>query len=498
MKKRIYLFMALTAISSLWACQDDTIDGKITAEEAAPFVGVYKGKMNPHVDDVATREMWQQVKVTNENGALQMRMEAFRVNDIEFGTILLENIEATQQDGRIMEFTAKANQTLSSISNANIIAKGNIEGNTMNIDFTIKSVSTPTVYASMVAEKRDRVENDTARILSMWFDDERIVMQPDVSQNSSTITFYVSDTISDTTRIVLCPKFELTPGATVSPSAGDSVVFSEGKVKVTVWAEDSIHRTIYYVYSDKAQSVRYNMNLWETWPKGETNADLLYLTPQEQIWQTGNAGFRYLKKQGIYSMQAPYSVEKETSHVKAGDAAARITTHYVNGDATTPSLLAGVLYTGEEFEVNPEESLKSIRFGTLFETKPLKVKGWYTYTPGTDYYRNNVPDVSGMADTCRISAILYEVSDENETLDSLDIYRDEKIIAVGFFESGATPAGIYTPFELKMSYIKSYFFTKTYKLALICTPSRNGAMYEGADGSTLWVDEIEIISQTKK
>ena len=103
-----------------------------------------------------------------------------------------------------------------------------------------------------------------------------------------------------------------------------------------------------------------------------------------------------------------------------------------------------------------------------------------------------------MADTCRISAILYEINDVNETLDSLDIYKDEKIIAIGMFESGATTPNEYAPFEMQISYIKSYFFTKKYKLAIIATPSRNGATFEGADGSTLWIDDVEIISQDKK
>lgn len=496
MKKRTYYLLLLASFAGIFcACEDDTIDSRITAEEAAPFVGAYKGKMTPNVDGVNVKEMWQQVKVTNENGILQMKMEAFRVNDIELGDIILENIEGTQENGTKLEFTAKANQTLINISNANILAKGNIDGNTMTVDFTIQSVSTPAINASMVATKRDRLENDTARIVRMWFDDERIVMQPDVTENSNTINFYVTDTLPDSVQVVLYPKFVLTPGSTISPAAGDSVNFSNGKVRFTVWAEDSIHRTIYTVYSDKAQALRYNLDMWQTWPKGETNSDLTYLTPQTETWQTGNEALRYWKKQGIYGMQSPYSVEKETQFVKAGDAAAKITTRYTNG--ASPALQAGVFYTGEEFEVNPDEPLKSIRFGTPFETKPLKIKGWYAYTPGTQYYQNNVL-ASEMADTCRISAILYEIENAGETLDSLDIYNDEKIIAIGMFESGATPSGEYAPFELKLNYFKSYFFTKKYKMAIIATPSRNGAAFEGADGSTLWIDEIEIISQDKK
>lgn len=497
MKKRTYYILLLSVFTGLFcACQDDAVTNNITAEEAAPFIGVYKGKMTPNVDGVTANEMWQQVKViTDENGKLQMRMEAFRVNNIEFGNIILENIEGSQENGKTMEFMAKTNQTLYNISNANIVAKGNIDGATMAIDFTIQSVSTPTINASMVAQKRDRLENDTAQILSMWFNDERIIMQPDIIQDSYSINFYITDTLADSVQMVLYPQFELTPGATIYPAAGDSVNFSNGRVFFTVWAEDSIHRTNYTVYPGKAQALRYNMDFWETRPKDETNSDLAYLTPQEQTWQTGNEALRYWKKQGIYGMQSPFSVEKETQLVKAGDAAVKISTRYVNG--ATPALQAGVFYTGDEFKVDLDEPLKSIRFGTLFETKPLKIKGWYSYTPGTQYYQNNLPTAE-MTDTCRISAILYEINDENQTLDSLDIYNDEKIIAIGMFESGATTTNEYMPFEIKISYIKSYFFTKQYKLALIATPSRDGASFSGADGSTLWLDEIEIISQDNK
>lgn len=499
MKKKIYyLLIALISIGSFCACEDDSITGGMTPEESAPFVGIYKGKMTPRVDNVAANEMWQQVKVTSEKGGIQMRMEAFRVNDIEFGNIVLENVEATQKDGQTMEFSAKSNQTFLNLNNVNILAKGNITGKTMTIDFTIKSVSTPTIITTMIAEKRDKIENDTALMLSMRFDNELVIMQPEIDYINNRVDFYLTDTLSDTTQVVLCPKFQLSPGATVFPAAGDSVLFTNGRVKFTVWAEDSIHRTNYYVYSSKAQALRYNMEQWTTWPEGETNTDLTYLTPQDEPWQTGNEGLRFLKKQGSYGMQSPYSVEKETAFVKAGSAAAKITTRYVGENASAPYLQAGVLYTGEEFEINGEEPLKSIRFGSLFETKPVKIKGWYSYTPGTRYYHDKVLDESGLADTCRISAILYEIQDVSETLDSTNIYKDEKIIAIGAFESGATIANTYAPFEVKLIFHKSYYFTKKYKLALIYTPSREGASFEGADGSTLWVDEIEIISQDNK
>lgn len=52
-------------------------------------------------------------------------------------------------------------------------------------------------------------------------------------------------------------------------------------------------------------------------------------------------------------------------------------------------------------------------------------------------------------------------------------------------------------FELAFEYLpeKSYDSTKEYKLAIICSSSKEGDKFKGAANSTLIVDELEVIGE---
>ena len=55
----------------------------------------------------------------------------------------------------------------------------------------------------------------------------------------------------------------------------------------------------------------------------------------------------------------------------------------------------------------------------------------------------------------------------------------------------------WTTFELSYEYYpdKSYDSTKKYKLAIICSSSKEGDRFIGADISTLIVDELEVVGE---
>ena len=42
---------------------------------------------------------------------------------------------------------------------------------------------------------------------------------------------------------------------------------------------------------------------------------------------------------------------------------------------------------------------------------------------------------------------------------------------------------------------RTYDATKTYKLAIVCSSSKDGANFNGAANSTLIVDELEVIGE---
>ena len=53
----------------------------------------------------------------------------------------------------------------------------------------------------------------------------------------------------------------------------------------------------------------------------------------------------------------------------------------------------------------------------------------------------------------------------------------------------------YTPFNIEFEYLQEYDRTAKYKFAIICSSSKDGDLFKGAGGSTLIVDEFEVICE---
>lgn len=134
----------------------------------------------------------------------------------------------------------------------------------------------------------------------------------------------------------------------------------------------------------------------------------------------------------------------------------------------------------------------STKFGVMFSDKPLEVKGSFKYTAGTPFYNKEGVEID-KKDECALSAVLYEVEDEKETLHGGNIYTAGNIVASAIFYSGDQKE--YTPFSLKLTYHKEYDATKKYKFAVIFSASKDGAAYEAAVGSKLLVDNVSIICE---
>ena len=119
--------------------------------------------------------------------------------------------------------------------------------------------------------------------------------------------------------------------------------------------------------------------------------------------------------------------------------------------------------------------------------------GYYKYKAGPEYYDNKEPMPDGK-DSMAISAVLYEVESETETLYGDNIYTSDKVGASAMLSSGEEVAE-FTPFELKLKYVKTYNPEAMYKFAVIFSSSKYGALYQGAPGSVLTIDDVEVISE---
>lgn len=140
------------------------------------------------------------------------------------------------------------------------------------------------------------------------------------------------------------------------------------------------------------------------------------------------------------------------------------------------------------------DPMATTSFGIMYDKQPLKVTGYYKYTPGTEFYNANGELQEGVTDKCAMSAVLYEVSSEDETLNGSNIYTSDKIVAKAVFTSDKS-VDTYTPFELNLEYAKAYDSSKKYKFAIIFSASADGASYNAAVGSKLLIDNVSVVNQ---
>ena len=77
--RKVYILGLLFGAFCFGACSDDEVHTGISGEEAQPFLGVYKGKMDVKVQDMDAANMWQQIRVEYEGNELQMGMR-YRVS----------------------------------------------------------------------------------------------------------------------------------------------------------------------------------------------------------------------------------------------------------------------------------------------------------------------------------------------------------------------------------------------------------------------------------
>lgn len=199
----------------------------------------------------------------------------------------------------------------------------------------------------------------------------------------------------------------------------------------------------------------------------------------------------------------PYPVSK------AEDGAAKVITRKTVSETSpsgmVPAMTAGTLFNGE-FKLNILDQLKSTKFGVPYRKKPVSLKVFYKYTPGALYYKtekvsngnstiNTAVEMPNTKDTCSINAYLYEVSSYDETLDGSNINTSPSVIMKASLIDGNSTSS-YTERTINFTETGNGTFdpSKKYKLAIVCTPSKDGDQFMGAE-STLWIKHMEIISE---
>lgn len=488
--KLLYVFSMLCMLSLFVACSDDDKVEPI----GTGFDGVYKGTLDVDLDGTKVGEnLPQKVYVTKvgEN-AIKMELKNFSFGAMALGDISVDKCNAEMQGENACKFDGAQKLTLPIVGECDVVMSGTIVSDKLEMVIDVKATQSGaaiTVKVDFSGTKLAADQSSEAKITEFTFDHEAVIQQPVIE--GTTVTFIVVDTIKPEVLAALVPTIKVSDKATITPASGVAQDFSS-PVTYTVTSEDGIV-TAKYIVSVGGKVMKFSFDEWVE--KGSNKIKYMTPLPSDRL-DSSNGGADFLVNLPGYDGDFPVL---PTDDAKEGASAAMLVTRYTLGGGLgmAPAITSGSLFTGR-FELNILDQLSSTKFGIMCDKKPLLFKGYYKYTPGELYLdasdKKNIVEHPELKDECSIKGVLYEVSNETESLTGHDIGTSDKIVAVAELEDGTAKAE-YTPFSLEFKFQtgKTYDATKLYKLALVCSSSKDGDKFMGAAESTLIVDEFEVV-----
>lgn len=285
---------------------------------------------------------------------------------------------------------------------------------------------------------------------------------------------------------------ELSSFATSDKGVGDVIDLAE-EATLTLTSEDGSTRRWSieaFVASATPQLENGDLNQWyqtasNYFEPGETAATT--------IWGTGNRGTQLLNK-----------LATVPEDLGDGNLAAKMETldnGLLGGLFGTP-ISSGSLFTGlfNADNIDPANPEAAIEFGTPFSGRPQALRLKYSYIPG-EVNKDQSGNELSYGDACDLYALLEIRSDgETERLATAWLRSEEaeeELITIEIpFDYGEPAAGVpeYTR-PANNLYVSgdSADFVLPSHITFVASSSFDGANFAGAVGSTLVVDDIELI-----
>jgi len=136
--------------------------------------------------------------------------------------------------------------------------------------------------------------------------------------------------------------------------------------------------------------------------------------------------------------------------------------------------------------------------GVPFTQQPQKLTGYYKYQPGPEF-KDKQQNLVNRTDSADIYAVLYRNHDAEGrpvVLYGDNVLTSPLIVSKARIER-VEPVGEWTPFEILFQQLgiidEELLAGRGYNLALVFSASIHGDTFEGAIGSTLFIDQVRII-----
>lgn len=375
---------------------------------------------------------------------------------------------------------------------------------------------------SCIREEAANAECDITAVEEAWLNEQKDILIGSPIITNDHVTFSVK---AGTDRTALAPRFTLTEGASLTALVDGKEVEANGITRnftspqtYTTHSEDGAWGKDYNVsfsypipieemsfeHYDLDGSQRYQV-WYEVDPTDEQN-------PRRDYWANGNSGYAIL---GIAKKSDAFPTVSIDVGVKGNGVKLTTLNTGSYGKLVGMPIAAGSIFLGS---FHTEYAMSYPRLATHFGLqlvvrKPLRLEGFYKYTAGetfTDKDKNVCPE---RHDTADIYAVIYEASGHyteyknRQLIDSVatfaplqgdNILSDPRIVMMARIDNPGEPQD-WTKFSEVFKLLPGKTFSEEilanngYAIAVVATSSRQGAYFEGAIGSTLYIDELRIV-----
>ena len=355
---------------------------------------------------------------------------------------------------------------------------------------------------------KDEPMNSECDILSAWVEGDQYesnfyeasqMRLENITTTEKDIVFSVRSLISLPTSMPVF--FNITPGATIEPANGSLQDFTKGPVVYTVTSQDgSWHRQ--YTVSFKEASLptfKFSFENYNTVESGSNKYHEFFeidkMGAPHYIWASGNPGAVLARYKSNAEDQPTYSLEK--GYKGRGVCLNTQDAGSLGRDFGKP-IAAGNLFMGKFIlEKVLFEPLKTTRFGIDIDRAPVRMTGYYKYRPGEVFTDMKMHEVPGRIDEASIYAVFYRNKDAEGN--DIFLYGDDVLTSPYIVRKAQVaslpPTNEWTRFEAFFEggdVDDELLLNKGYNLTLVFSSSKNGASFEGAIGSELCVDEVEV------
>lgn len=301
-----------------------------------------------------------------------------------------------------------------------------------------------------------------------------------VDDASQTISLLFAETLSaESFPVSFVAHFGLTSGATSLPASGTTFTISDRDDfdLLTLTAEDGSK----YEYGIVLRDNQITNSGFEDWYAASGMDSRSYKEPgmdaRSTVWATANYG---TSMYGVYCTKPLVDGDNTLAQIKTGE-------------TSLIPITAGTLFNGR-FDVNgaisnPTNPRKAVAFGIPFTLRPTAFRFRYTYRPGERYIKATLKNPSNLFGGFNITDL--EGGDMFAAYAVLEVREGSQVTEIGRAEinSGAAQEVFQ---ELTVPFVYSSNKKPTH-IYVVFTSSKDGDLFTGAVGSTLTVDDLELV-----